>query len=205
MKKIFTIVVLLAVLALLGWGGMKLYRYYNSPQEKLVFKTEKISRGDLRSTISASGTIEPEELINVEKMEYAHYRDMEQVILEGRTDHPTHFTFGQTLVALGDVLFIPFPYEMFSEIALRLRAYAPYRYVLGLSNANGYEAYLPTEDQLCRGGYEVSCFLYCGAVHNLVYLFELDHLSCLDGLFHTRCSAWLHADDLGLRRHLSDV
>ncbi len=28
---------------------------------------------------------------------------------------------------------------------------------------NGYEAYLPTEDQLCRGGYEVDCFLYCGA------------------------------------------
>ena len=96
-------------------------------------------------------------------MEYAHYRDMAAVLEEGRTDHPACFTYRQTLLRLGDVLFVPFPYEMFSEITLRLRAYAPYRYVLGLSNANGYEAYLPTEDQLCRGGYEVACFLYSGA------------------------------------------
>ncbi len=104
----------------------------------------------------------PEALINVQAMEYAHYRDMEAVLMEGRTDHPANFTFRQTLIALDEVLIVPFPYEMFSEITLRLRAYAPYRYVLGLSNANGYEAYLPTEDQLCRGGYEVSCFLFSG-------------------------------------------
>ena len=105
----------------------------------------------------------PDALINVQKMEYANYRDMAAVLEEGRTDHPACFTYRQTLLRLGDVLFVPFPYEMFSEITLRLRAYAPYRYVLGLSNANGYEAYLPTEDQLCRGGYEVACFLYSGA------------------------------------------
>ena len=45
---------------------------------------------------------------------------------------------------------------MFSEIVMRLRAYAPYRYTLCLSNTNGSNLYLPSEDQLCRGGYEIN-------------------------------------------------
>ena len=65
MKRILGAVITLAVLALLAWGGMKLYRHYNNPEQALAFKTEKVARGNLRSTISASGTIEPEELINV--------------------------------------------------------------------------------------------------------------------------------------------
>ena len=65
MKRILGAVITLAVLALLAWGGLKLYRNYNDPGQALAFKTEKVARGNLRSTISASGTIEPEELINV--------------------------------------------------------------------------------------------------------------------------------------------
>ena len=65
MKRVLGAVITLAVLALLAWGGLKLYRRYNDPEQALAFKTEKVARGNLRSTISASGTIEPEELINV--------------------------------------------------------------------------------------------------------------------------------------------
>ena len=65
------------------------------------------------------------------------------------------------------MVFVPFPFEIFSEIALRLRAYSPIRHTLTLSNANGYSAYLPTEDQLVRGGYEVACFRFSSA-HPLV-------------------------------------
>jgi hypothetical protein len=46
---------------------------------------------------------------------------------------------------------------------MRLRAYSPFRYTLCLSNSNGYNAYLPTEDQIVRGGYEIGCFLYSSA------------------------------------------
>ena len=105
MKKIFTIVVLLAVLALLGWGGMKLYRYYNSPQEKLVFKTEKISRGDLRSTISASGTIEPEELINVGAQVNGKIMKF-GLDADGKTiDYGSRITAGMVLARIDDVLY----------------------------------------------------------------------------------------------------
>ena len=59
-------------------------------------------------------------------------------------------------------MFIPFPFEMFSEIVMRLREYTNYPYTLCLSCTNGYNVYLPSEDQLCRGGYEVFMFQYNG-------------------------------------------
>ena len=34
--------------------------------------------------------------------------------------------------------------------------------VLSLSNTNGTKGYFPTQDQLCRGGYEVTMFKYNG-------------------------------------------
>jgi len=70
----------------------------------------------------------------------------------------THFTLPQTLVAAGDVLFIPFPFEVFSEISLRLRACSPFAHTLCLGVANGSHGYLPTQDQICRGGYEIMIF-----------------------------------------------
>ena len=56
------------------------------------------------------------------------------------------------------MVLIPYAYELFSEIQMRLRGYSPYPYTLCLTNANGTLCYLPSEDQLCRGGYEVGCF-----------------------------------------------
>lgn len=103
-----------------------------------------------------------EKLINIQRFEYAHYRDTEKAILEGR-EAPVYFSFEQTLVSLGDVIFIPFPCEVFSEITLRLREYSPYAHTLSLSCTNGANAYLPCESELVRGGYEVLCFRFNGA------------------------------------------
>jgi hypothetical protein len=73
---------------------------------------------------------------------------------------PTHFTLPQTLLSLGDVLFIPSPFELFSEISLNLREFSPYPYTLNLSLTNGKEGYLPTKSQIPLGGYETTYFLY---------------------------------------------
>ena len=105
----------------------------------------------------------PEKLINVRKLEYDHWAKIRAAYDAGLPAHDTHFRIAETILRIGDAVFIPFPFEIFSEISLRLRAYAPYPYVLSLSNTNGYQAYLPTEDQIVRGGYEVQCFLYDGA------------------------------------------
>lgn len=102
----------------------------------------------------------PYELINIDRLEYEHYKQVKEFLESGDREIPEAFEFEQTIISLGDVVFIPFPYEIFSEISMRLREYSPYPYTLCLSCTNGYNVYLPSEDQLCRGGYEVGCFMY---------------------------------------------
>ena len=107
-----------------------------------------------------NGYTEPEKLINIQRLEYEHYKETYEFLKNGGGEVPQYHTFEQTIISLGDVVFIPFPYEQFSEIAMRLREYSPYPYTLTLSCTNGYNVYLPSQDQLCRGGYEVGCFMY---------------------------------------------
>jgi len=72
--------------------------------------------------------------------------------------HETHLELRQTVVSVGPVAFVPFPFEVFSEITLRLRQCSPFQHTLGLSNANGCYFYFPSQDQIARGGYEVWVF-----------------------------------------------
>lgn len=67
----------------------------------------------------------------------------------------THYVFKQSVIAIGPVAFVPFPFEMFVEMTLRIRRDSPYQHTLCLSSTNGIVSYLPSQDQLCRGGYEV--------------------------------------------------
>ena len=113
-----------------------------------------------------AGYTDPDKLYNIQRLMYGHWRDVEAVLAAEETDYPTHFTFQQTIVTLGNVAFVPFPYEMFSAITRRLSANSPYTHTLSLSNTNGYNAYLPSQDQICLGGYEVECFV-AGAVYTL--------------------------------------
>ena len=64
----------------------------------------------------------------------------------------------QTVIKIGEVIFVSFPYELFSEIGMRINEAVKGLRVLSLSNANGNEGYFPTQDQLCRGGYEIGMF-----------------------------------------------
>lgn len=66
----------------------------------------------------------------------------------------------QTVIALGDLVFAFFPYELFSEIGMRIDKAFQTKSVLSLSNTNGSEGYFITQDSVCRGGYEVDMFLY---------------------------------------------
>ena len=65
MKKMLRLAVpaaVVAVIALLAYAG---YRIWGVEKEQYVFKTSEITVGDLVSSISSSGTVEPEELVNV--------------------------------------------------------------------------------------------------------------------------------------------
>lgn len=66
----------------------------------------------------------------------------------------------QNIVALGNVIFAAFPYELFSEIGLRIDKYIKDALVLSLviTNKDTSYTYFVTEDTICRGGYEVELF-----------------------------------------------
>ncbi len=56
--------VIILVLIALGVGGYYGYRYFTAAA-KVVFRTGAVKHGNLLATISATGTIEPEEVIDV--------------------------------------------------------------------------------------------------------------------------------------------
>ena len=70
------------------------------------------------------------------------------------------FSFGQTVIALGDRVLVGFPYELFSEIGMRIDRAFPQAEILPVVNTNGSYAYFVTQDAISRGGYEISQFLY---------------------------------------------
>ena len=81
-------------------------------------------------------------------------------ILESGEEQKTELNLKQVLFSFNSVVLVPFKFEVFSEITLRLREYSPMQYTLGMSNVNGSYAYLPCEGQIPCGGYEVLQFLY---------------------------------------------
>ena len=64
----------------------------------------------------------------------------------------------QTIIRIGGLAFVSFPYELFSEIGMRIAKDSQIPYTLSLSISNGSLGYFVTEDQICRGGYEVEMF-----------------------------------------------
>lgn len=103
---------------------------------------------------------ETENLTNIFALKYRHLKDTEEFLTSGGKA-PEAVEIQTTVISIGEALFIPVPFEAFSGISLRLRENfgQRYPYTLLLSNTNGYRFYLPTQDQLAAGGYEVDCFL----------------------------------------------
>ena len=95
-------------------------------------------------------------------------RCLEEIIriYESNEAFKTSEEIKQILYVFNSVVLVPFPFEMFSEIQLRLKQHSPFAHTLCISNANGLFAYLPTQSQMCLGGYEVDSFLYMGGAYS---------------------------------------
>ena len=93
-------------------------------------------------------------------LKHTEYRTLTERIALRRSSAstPDAFDIRQSAVAVGNTAFLPIPFEVFSEITLRLRDYSPFAHTLSLSNGNGSLYYFPSQDQICRGGYEVWMF-----------------------------------------------
>ena len=115
------------------------------------------SEAELERQIRELG--DPEKLGGLSLLTCTTLQKRLEIVRSGKTQEPSRDD-EQVQFALNSVVLVPFPYEMFSETTLRLRAYSPFQHTICISNANGAYAYLPSRDQLCRGGYEVDQFNY---------------------------------------------
>ena len=97
--------------------------------------------------------------INIGRQKLEYSRTVKDSYENGYQEQ-TSRAIEQTIIRIGSVAFAGFPYELFSEIGMRIQQAETELDVLSLSNANGDLGYFPTQDQLCRGGYEIDCFLY---------------------------------------------
>lgn len=100
---------------------------------------------------------DPEKLIEVDFLTYERYKNI-LTHYEQSLPNETKWNFRQTYIALGTVVFVPYPMEMFCRIALNQQENSPFEHTLCLSNANGSIGYLPTKDQIPFGGYEIDSF-----------------------------------------------
>lgn len=98
------------------------------------------------------------ETINHRGQMEKYYRDVINSYADGY-EEKNCYSVKQTIIRLGDVALVAFPYELFSEIGLRINKASKIPYVLSLSNSNGSASYFSTESELCRGGYEIKMFL----------------------------------------------
>ena len=64
----------------------------------------------------------------------------------------------QTVIRLGEVALVSFPYELFSEIGIAVKRGSPFAHTLPLALAGGAECYFVTESEIPYGGYEVDMF-----------------------------------------------
>ena len=110
---------------------------------------------EAESALAALGDIEKLSGVSLKK---AHKYKL--VIDEYKNDRPrkTEFTYKATFVCIGEVAFVSFPFEVFSEIALRIARVSPFKKTLALNNTGGSMIYFPTKSEIVLGGYEVVMF-----------------------------------------------
>lgn len=102
---------------------------------------------------------DPSKLTNLKYLEYRHVLDMLDIYKQGKKPE-TEYSYEQVIVAVGGIAIVPFPFELFSVIAMRLRHYSPFDDTLCICNTNGSNVYLPNKEEICRGGYEIGTFRF---------------------------------------------
>ncbi len=81
-------------------------------------------------------------------------------LLESGAELPPVQKIVTPLVALGPVCFVPSTFESFALMTMRISRHSPFPYTLVISQSNTKLFYLPTQDQIPLGGYEVNeCYL----------------------------------------------
>lgn len=106
MKKLIKWGIWILLLGAAGAAGYLGYRKYSDKSEHIVYRIEKAVRENMSSFISATGTVEPEELVNVG----AQVNGMIEkfgIDADGKTiDYGSRVTAGMVLAQIDDSLFV---------------------------------------------------------------------------------------------------
>ena len=106
MKKFIKIAVAVLIICGIGAGGFygwKKYQQTKTPD--VVFQTEEVKRSDIMSVINASGTVEPEELVNVGAQVSGKIMSF-GTDADGKTvDYGSRVTKGMVLAKIDEVLY----------------------------------------------------------------------------------------------------
>ena len=107
---------------------------------------------------------DPENLHDASLREYSNLLEVLK-IHEEKVEIESALEYDQVMFSFNSTVFVPFPFETFSSIILRLRQFSPFQNTLGVGLTNGSYSYLPGQEDLVRGGYEVNMFR--GGVYKL--------------------------------------
>ncbi len=147
-------------------AGQDAVKIYNQPKYRTVPKMS-VTTGETMVPLARRIPLEEAkekyeafrgETINIRGRSERHYRMLIESYSNGY-EEVAGYPMEQTILRLGDLAIVSCPYELFSEIALRVKKDSPVPYTLILSNTNGQESYYATETEICRGGYEIDMFL----------------------------------------------
>lgn len=116
--RICVIAVVILILAGLGWFG---YRKFYPKTPPVRFNTEKLARMDIASTISATGTVEPEELVNVGAQVSGKIIEFGRDMQKNEVDYRSPVKAGMLLARIDDAVYDA---EMRSANAQKMKAEA---------------------------------------------------------------------------------
>ena len=106
MKKVLNIIIFCIVIAAAGVGGKFAWdHFYGKKSGSIAFHTEEIKRADLMSVINASGTVEPEELVNVGAQVSGKIMSFGTDANGKQVDYGSKVTKGMVLAKIDEVLY----------------------------------------------------------------------------------------------------
>ncbi len=148
--------------AVAGYDAVNIYRKISHYCDVALTTSERKLQMKLASRIPYEYAKEQYERVKNETINHlGQERDyFERVISSYQSGYQEeeYTEIPQVAIKIGDIAFAAFGYELFSEIGMRIDKMSPIGHVLSLACTNATWGYFPTEDQLCRGGYEIKMF-----------------------------------------------
>ena len=132
------------------WQGELPLRRYSGTVELPYMKFPPLP--ELEKMIEEMG--DPEALSEMDRARRRCYIRQCELMKSGK-ELPEALSYGQTVFALGEFAFVPSPFESFSDMTMRISRHSPFARTVVVSQSNDRLFYLPTQDQIPLGGYEV--------------------------------------------------